>query len=276
MSYEPLPDDLEKVVDLEYVTRCPACHTGPLEFTSSGARCGACDRHYLQHHGLLDFLPLDNIRHNLNQVLMESRFYAPIYERYSRPYLTRLVTSRSLDEEYDLAVDLLRLKQGQSVLDIACGTGNFSRRFAAVLRSSGFVVGLDRSQPMLIRGELLRTQNRLSNLYFIRGDALHLPFMSDSFDRVHCGGAIHMFKEIGTALSEIHRVLREGGLLVLSTFISAPSPWQRLVRTLVSDPFGFHWFPPIELERLLTSHRFVIDWHSTSGAALTLRAVAYK
>ena len=85
-----------------------------------------------------------------------------------------------------------------------------------------------------------------------------------------------MMRDVGSAITEAHRVLREGGLWVLSTFIKVESPWLRMVRALVGDSLGFHWFAPIELERLLTSSGFVIDWHSTSYAALTLRAVAYK
>jgi ubiquinone/menaquinone biosynthesis C-methylase UbiE len=223
---------------------------------------------------MLDFLSGRTEQPSASQQLMESSFYAPIYERYARPSLTRTVSRRTITEEYRLARRLLRLKPHCSVLDVACGTGNFMRRFVSDANAGGVVVGVDRSVPMLARGETIRLANDLESLYFVHGDALHLPLVSGSFERVHCAGALHLMADIPRALSEMRRVLRDGGVFVVSTFIKTRAPRILAARFLIGRRAGFEWFDPEELRELLRRTGFLIDWESTSGAAFTLRAVA--
>ncbi len=71
-----------------------------------------------------------------------------IYERYWRPALARAVkgfTGPSMDEEVRIARLLMGLGAGDTVLDIACGPGNFTRRFAAAVGPEGLAIGIDAS-----------------------------------------------------------------------------------------------------------------------------------
>jgi demethylmenaquinone methyltransferase/2-methoxy-6-polyprenyl-1,4-benzoquinol methylase len=101
-------------------------------------------------------------------------------------------------------VKSLQLSPGSKVLDLACGTGDLCRE----LDKRGYrPVGVDRSAGMLAAQ---RTDAPL-----IRGDALVLPFRSNSVDGVVCGFALRNFSSLKPFLRECSRVLRPGGRLAL-------------------------------------------------------------
>jgi demethylmenaquinone methyltransferase/2-methoxy-6-polyprenyl-1,4-benzoquinol methylase len=101
-------------------------------------------------------------------------------------------------------VKSLQLSPGSKVLDLACGTGDLCRELA----KRGYrPVGVDRSAGMLAAQ---RTDAPL-----IRGDALVLPFRSNSVDGVVCGFALRNFASLKPFLRECNRVLRPGGRLAL-------------------------------------------------------------
>lgn len=254
--------------------RCPACHSGPVKIDLTGAICGNCDRHYDMFGGISDFLGPVAAEPSLSQRLMEARLYAAAYERLARPLLTRSVTRRPLIEEFRLAAKLLMLKPDHRVLDVACGTGNFTRRFVRHLGEKGYAVGIDRSRAMLRRAELRRQKEDLENLRFVRADALHLPFKDGAFDRTHCAGAIHLMSDVRSALNELRRVIKPGGLLVLGTFVAGDSSNRMSLLRRFGERVGFHWFRPGELEERLLEAGFALDWSSTHEAALLMRAVA--
>jgi SAM-dependent methyltransferase len=170
----------------------------------------------------LDLLEGDLDSTGATQDLMRSTFVPQIYERYWRPALGRLakgVRGPGMGEEIRIARLLLGLVPGDSVLDIACGPGNFSRAFAATVGESGLVVGLDASETMLKRGASDLRRSGLTNLALIRGDATALPFLDDSFDAVCCFAALHLFSDPFAGLDEMTRVLAPGGRVALMTSV---------------------------------------------------------
>ena len=144
---------------------------------------------------------------------MVTRLVPAIYERYWRPALGRVfkgVTGPGMAEEIRIARLLLGLGEGDTVLDVACGPGNFSREFARAVGPDGLAVGIDASPTMLERGgEELRRADP-GNLVLIRGDATALPFRDASFDATCCFAALHLFADPFAALDEMRRVLRPG------------------------------------------------------------------
>jgi SAM-dependent methyltransferase len=170
----------------------------------------------------LDLLEGDLDSTGATQDLMRSTFVPQIYERYWRPALGRLakgIRGPGMAEEIRIARLLLGLVPGDSVLDIACGPGNFSRAFAATVGDSGLVVGLDASETMLERGASDLRRSELTNLALIRGDAAALPFLDDSFDAVCCFAALHLFADPFAGLDEMTRVLAPGGRVALMTSV---------------------------------------------------------
>lgn len=154
----------------------------------------------------------------LTQALMNTRIVPTIYERWWRPALARVAkgaTGPGMAEEVRIARLLMGLSRGDTVLDVACGPGNFSREFARDAGGAGLVVGIDGSRTMLDRAVDDLRRSDLENLALVRGDATALPFEDGAFDGVCCFAAIHLFADPFGALDEMTRVLRPGGRIAL-------------------------------------------------------------
>lgn len=148
------------------------------------------------------------------QRLMESATLVRVYERIWRPFWSRALIGMigpGMRGERELAERMLELSPGHRVLDVGCGPGNFTRRFAQA-SEGGLAVGLDASGPMLTRAvqEGLRP-----NLAYVRGDGSALPFRDECFDAVCCFAALHLIEQPWRALDEIVRVLAPGGRVAL-------------------------------------------------------------
>lgn len=107
------------------------------------------------------------------------------------------------------------VKNGQRVLDIACGTGEPAISIATLLQANGEVVGVDIS-PAPLEIARQRAQHRnLRNVQFEQCDAHRLSFPDNSFDRVTSRLGIMFFEDLSNALREMHRVLKPGGRVTL-------------------------------------------------------------
>jgi len=121
-------------------------------------------------------------------------------------------------------VKSLQLSPGAKVLDLACGTGDLCRELA----KRGYrPVGVDRSAGMLA------AQRTTAPL--IRGDALVLPFRSNSVDGVVCGFALRNFSSLKPFLRECSRVIRPGGRIAL---LEVAEPENSVLRWGHSQYFG--------------------------------------
>jgi SAM-dependent methyltransferase len=260
------------------VLRCQACHRPGMSDGGDVAECGGCGKRYEVRDGVVDFL-LVHDRPSLAQRLMEFEPYADVYESIARPLAMRLVTDRGIEEEVELSADLLTLglRGGLSapmVLDVGCGPGNFTRRFAdRVLRDGGYVVGLDVSWPMLRKAVEESGRRREDNLRFVRGDAARLPFGDDSFDAVHTAGALHLMRGVDGVLQELARVVKPGGLVVIGTFVLGSNPLKRVVKRVTGRGVGFRWFDRDDLTQRLRRVGLDATEQALDGAALTLKAV---
>jgi SAM-dependent methyltransferase len=95
-----------------------------------------------------------------------------------------------------------------AALDAACGTGRHARRLVELGHT---VVGVDGSPEML---DLAK--NSVPDAVFRAGDLCSLPLESASVDVVVCGLALEHVAELSKAISELRRVLRSGGRMILS------------------------------------------------------------
>jgi len=115
---------------------------------------------------------------------------------------------------------------GSTCLDVACGTGRYALLFCD--RGAERVMAMDRSAAMLA---VLRAKG--SRARIVRGDLRALPFPRASVDIVLCTLALGHVAELATAVAEMARVLRPGGILVCSDFHPAAAQ-AGLLRTFVS------------------------------------------
>lgn len=137
------------------------------------------------------------------------------------------------------AVKLARITPDDVVLDVACGTGDFSRAFAAAGASR--VVGCDFAHDMIAlaarRDEEGQRTNRDSrsirrSIHWCEADALRLPFASETFSVVSCAFGVRNFASLETGLGEMRRVLTPGGRLVILEFTRPGNPlFRRLYET---------------------------------------------
>lgn len=201
---------------------------------------------------------------------------------------------------YDLTNDVLSLGQdrlwrravvkavaaraGQTVLDIAAGTGTSSEPFAdAGVR----VVPADFSLGMLRVG-----RGRRSDLGFTAADAMRLPFADDSFDAVTMSFGLRNVADTAIALGEFLRVTRPGGRLVVCEFSSPTNRtfrriYQRylmrslpsVARRISSNPESYvylaesisAWPDQAELAQVLRDIGWAdVEWRNLSGGIVAL------
>jgi len=101
------------------------------------------------------------------------------------------------------------------VLDVATGTGRLPRALLRQPAFDGRVIGLDLSRRML-REAVRRTSQFADRLTYIWQDARRLPFDDDIFDAVICLEALEFTPDLRVVLAELVRVLRPGGVLVVT------------------------------------------------------------
>jgi demethylmenaquinone methyltransferase/2-methoxy-6-polyprenyl-1,4-benzoquinol methylase len=117
----------------------------------------------------------------------------------------------------------LQLPADSLILDVAAGTGDFTRELA----KQGYrAVSTDLSFGMLRAGSGMTNR--------VQSDAAHLPFATGSFDGLTCGYALRNFTELELAFREMARVTRPGGRI---SFLDVAEPSRGLLR------WGFRfWF----------------------------------
>jgi SAM-dependent methyltransferase len=193
------------------------------------------------------------------QDLMLTGLVPRIYERWWRPALGRLMKGLlgpGMADEHRIARLLLSLSPGDGVLDVACGTGTFSRDFARSVGPDGLAVGIDVSQTMLARAVADTRRAGLDQVAYVRGDAQELPFRDQSFDAVCCFAAIHLFADPTRALDRMTAVLTPGGRIALFTSVRARSAPLRAAESLLTARSGARMFEHDELVRALRERGF--------------------
>jgi demethylmenaquinone methyltransferase / 2-methoxy-6-polyprenyl-1,4-benzoquinol methylase len=132
------------------------------------------------------------------------------------------------------AADLARVGPGSRVLDVATGTGDLAIELARRVSPGGEVVGSDFAEGMLARARAKASAGEERNAsagdrqhvqpLFQWGDALELPYKNDSFDAATVGFGARNLKDLARGLSEMARVVRPGGRVVVLEFTTPTRP----------------------------------------------------
>lgn len=115
-------------------------------------------------------------------------------------------------------LEALRPRPGETAVDIGCGPGLLSVELAAAVGPEGSVLGTDISPSMLALAEAREIPTGASPLRFARAGVDALPIDDSSADLAVCTQVLEYVADIPAALTEMHRVLRpDGRLLLLDT-----------------------------------------------------------
>ena len=123
-------------------------------------------------------------------------------------------------------LEVARLRPGEAVLDVACGTGVAARLAAGEVGPTGTVAGVDMNPGMLDVARSASPEGMAIEWY--QGQAENLPLPDGSYDAVLCSCGLQFFADRVAALQEIRRVLAPDGRAVLGT----PGPMPALFRAL--------------------------------------------
>lgn len=115
----------------------------------------------------------------------------------------------------NFAMRKMALKPGDSALDVACGTGDWTLSLARAVGKSGTVVGIDFVDEMLeVAKKKVSSYKMDDTVTLLSADAMKLPFKSNSFTVATIGFALRNVSDVVTVLGEMTRVVQPGGQVV--------------------------------------------------------------
>ena len=135
---------------------------------------------------------------------------------------------------YEKMYELIRpVVKDKTVLEVATGTGLIAKH---IVKSAAHIEATDASPEMIAEA---KRNNRSAKLHFSVQDMFCLPYADKSFDVVIVSNALHIVPQPEKALAEIHRVLKEDGVLIAPTFTHAGNSFSGRVRAFFMKLAGF-------------------------------------
>jgi len=135
---------------------------------------------------------------------------------------------------YEKMYALLRsVVKAKTVLELATGTGLIARHIVNV---AAHIEATDASAEMIAQA---KRDNRSAKLHFSVQDMFCLPYADRSFDVVIVSNALHIVPQPEKALAEIHRVLKDDGVLIAPTFTHAENSFSGKAKAFFMKLAGF-------------------------------------
>ncbi|GAB6060786.1 bifunctional demethylmenaquinone methyltransferase/2-methoxy-6-polyprenyl-1,4-benzoquinol methylase UbiE [Desulfonatronum parangueonense] len=196
------------------------------------------------------------------------------------------------------ALRRLNLRQGERVMDLCGGTGDFAIMAARAVGPTGQVIVCDFSRTMMDRGRRKAARAGLDDsIQWVQGDAMHLGIARDSFSAVIVGYGIRNFVFLEQGLGEIRRVLKPEGRFLAMEFSIPQSSWLRRLyhfysfrimpragRLITGTAEPFHYlaesirvFPaPARVQEILTKNGFGRADHELLSNGLAVLYTGHK
>ena len=134
------------------------------------------------------------------------------------------------EEMYALIWPVVKAK---TVLELATGTGLIAK---SIVNAAAHIEATDASAEMIAEA---KRDNQSAKLHFSVQDMFCLPYADKSFDAVIVSNALHIVPQPEKALAEIHRVLKDDGVLIAPTFTHAGNSFSGKVRAFFMKLAGF-------------------------------------
>lgn len=169
----------------------------------------------------------------------DQSFIEHIYQKWAKVYdgltpIYLLGNEKRLRRE---TIDSLHLQPGQTVLDIACGTG---RNFPMILEKigpAGKLVGVDYTAAMLARAQLRVDRKGWENVELIQSDAAGID-LGRNFDAALCTLAIGVIPDYRSALDRMVEHVKPGGRLAIGD-AKRSSGWKGFVFNWLANLLGY-------------------------------------
>lgn len=137
-------------------------------------------------------------------------------------------------------IELSAARAGQTILDIAGGTGDLAARFSKLVGPEGKVILADINAAMLEVGrDRLIDKGAIGNIEVVQADAQSLPFEDNSIDCITIAFGLRNVTDKDMALRSMLRVLRPGGRLLVLEFSKPVSP----LLGKIYDQYSFQILP---------------------------------
>ena len=146
------------------------------------------------------------------------------YDRFMRK------DQAAYEEMYALIWPVVKAK---TVLELATGTGVIAK---SIVNAAAHIEATDASVEMIAEA---KRDNQSAKLHFSVQDMFRLPYAGKSFDVVIVSNALHIVPQPEKALAEIHRVLKDDGVLIAPTFSHAGNSFSGKVRAFFMKLAGF-------------------------------------
>lgn len=191
--------------------RCPD-DLGDLTITHQGIRCSSCGRQFPCVNGVPELLPNESLQEGSAECTQLESYRASFSNRPERPWLQPAKTFINVLGNGYLyrwaasTICWIAAERALTILDAACGEG-VTKIFLPRRHS---YAGVDFSSRSLLRAQ------RYHPAPYFRSDLNYLPFAPATFDVVVCLQALQYLQHPETALRQMARVLKPGGMLVMT------------------------------------------------------------
>jgi ubiquinone/menaquinone biosynthesis C-methylase UbiE len=167
----------------------------------------------------------------------------------------------------DVLIDRAKIKAGERILDVGCGSGSTTFAFARAVGASGHVMGIDISAPMLARAREVTPSG--APVEFALADATIHAFAQDDFDLLASRFGVMFFADPALSFANMRKALRRSGRLAFACWREARenpffmTPLQAVYRHVPKmpqvgpeDPGPFSFASQVRVNRVLTAAGF--------------------
>jgi len=184
-------------------------------------------------------------------------------------YWSRFSATYDENQEYVVGKDFLdevkiaisELTDLGEVLELGCGTGYFTE---SIVKNAKHVFATDLSEKLLEKAK--KRLSIIDRITFQKENCYNTSFQSEKFDTVFMANLIHIVEDPSKVLQECFRVLKDDGLLIITSFTNyGMKPWEilklgfRYIKVWGKPPRHTHRFSPDSLGSLMESKGFVIE-----------------
>ncbi len=164
----------------------------------------------------------------LRENMLETQKVKKVYSTHSRYY--DLIFGKFFNDARTAALQFLDIQPGGRVLEVGVGTGLSLPFYPRDCR----IVGIDLTGPMLEKGHERVRRGKLSHIELMQMDATEMTFSENSFDAVMAAYVMTAVPRPHQVLSEMSRVCRPGGRIVLLNHFANDNPLVSRVERKIS------------------------------------------